>query len=73
MSAQERFLRERGFKMGHSDVYAMVETEEEQRRAIEAIWKARVEGWWNHRLIDLGIATQEEFDQALDIECASRK
>lgn len=75
MSAQKEFLRRRGFDIGQRDVYPCVKTEEEQVRALKAIWEARVDGWWNHDrdLVRLGICTREEYNTALGIECEKER
>jgi len=67
MSAQDSFLRDRGFDVGRSDVYPVLRTEKEFSRAVRLIWEHKVEGWWHYRerLIEDGVCTGEEFDSAL--------
>ena len=71
MSAQEQFLLGAGFTVGRSDVYPCFHTEDEFKRALEAIWKNRVAGWWHYdgRYVKYGICTLDEFRTALDVEC----
>lgn len=66
MGAQYRFLRDLGFAVGRRDVYPAVTSEDEKKRALQAMWAARVDGWWNLGLVKAGICTQEEHRQALE-------
>ncbi len=67
MSAQEEFLRQRGFHVERSDVYPVLYDEEEYRRALTAIWNFKIDGWWHYKTkyIQYEICTGENFDQAL--------
>jgi hypothetical protein len=70
MGQQFNFLRTNGFDVGRRDVYPAVRTEAERKQAYEAMWKARVPGWWNMHaaLLRENICTEEEFQQALNQE-----
>lgn len=75
MSEQEEFLRSRGFKVGRTDVYPGLYTEEEFRSALDLIWKHRVSGWWHYKekYVKYSICSQEEFMAALNVECAKER
>lgn len=66
MSAQRDFLLARGFSVEQNDVYPCVMPVDE-KPAIQAIYDARIEGWWNYerKLVALGICTQEQYNAAL--------
>jgi hypothetical protein len=68
MGTQYEFLRARGHDVGRRDVYPAFRNEEDLKKGLEAIWKARVAGWWNLQwnLTNHGICTAEEFKAALD-------
>lgn len=63
MSTQDRFLQQRGFNIGHVDVFPAVATKEEYVMALRLFYENCVEGWWNYRdeFIKHGICTNEEF------------
>lgn len=63
MSAQERFLRQRRFNIGHIDVFPAVATKEEYVMALRLFYENQIEGWWNYcdEFIKHGICTNEEF------------
>lgn len=72
MGQIESFLRERGFPVVKNNVYpGFPQSQLEQyKRALKAVFDARVPGWWNQRerLIEHGICTDEEYRSALDRE-----
>lgn len=70
MGAQKEFLQKRGFDLRQSDVYPVLK-EEDKKDALEAIWNARVEGWWHYKetMVKLGICTAEDWDTALNVQC----
>lgn len=72
MSAQQEFLRSKGYRLGFSDVYPGLYTEDDWKRALKDIWESRVEGWWHYltHYQKYGICTKEQFDAALDARVA---
>ena len=72
MSVSERTLRHAGFDVGDSEsgTYPALRTQEDYIRAITHLWTMKTEGWWNLRdnLVKHGIATEEEFQKALNAE-----
>lgn len=62
MGSQARFLKIRGFELRHEDVYRVVSAED-AKKALAAIWIAKIEGWWHYKdlYIKYGICTAEEF------------
>jgi hypothetical protein len=66
MAAQEQFLQSHGIRVGRTDVYPGVYTDEDKLRALKLIWENRVEGWWNYRrqFVEFQICTEAEFDAA---------
>lgn len=68
MASQRRMLETLGFDVGHCDVYPALKTKEDVKRAYEAFWTYKVDGWWNmrHRLTALGICTDHEYLDALN-------
>jgi len=67
MSRIGRILSQAGFSIDYSDVYPGVKTKDEFKRALELLFKFKVEGWWNQRdaLIENGVCTDEEYRRAL--------
>ena len=67
MASQYRFLRERGYPVKTMDVYPVLESDEDYKRAITSIWFSRVEGWWHYekKLVEWGVCSQGEYDIAL--------
>jgi hypothetical protein len=67
MMDQKLFLQNRGFDVRNSDVYPAVRSHEDAKRALAAMWKARVSGWWNMESMFLrySVCTAAEFESAL--------
>lgn len=67
MADQERELRRQGFAVGNSDVYPVVNSEEEYKKALQFIWDRKINGWWNYKddLVKYGICDAEEFTSVL--------
>lgn len=67
MSKQESHLHSIGVETTHSDVFPVIKGVD-VKRALESIFKNRVEGWWHYqsKYEELGICSAEEFDSALD-------
>jgi hypothetical protein len=67
MSIQKEFLRGQGFDLGQSDVYPIVRTEEDWKRALGLFWKYKVQGWWHYEAhyVKYSICSKEEFSRAL--------
>jgi hypothetical protein len=67
MATQERYLRNRGFRVGRMDCYPGLYTEEDHQAALKAIWTNRVDGWWHYEdeYVHYGICTSEEFGARL--------
>ena len=70
MSAQDRFLRSRGFKVGRRDVYPGVYSETDFKAALTLIFQQRVAGWhhYNKEYVKYGICTNEEYRSALGVK-----
>jgi len=56
-------LRRAGFDVRNSDVYPVIQGEDEIKRALQYLWDNRVDGWWNQEraFIKYGIATHDEW------------
>jgi len=69
MSAQREFLVRRGMDVGQRDVYPVLRSEEDFKKALELLWRNRIAGWWHYhdKLIKYGICTEDEFKRALGI------
>ena len=67
MSIQKEFLRGQGFDLGQSDVYPIVRTEEDWKRALGLFWQYKVQGWWHYEAhyVKYNICTKQEFARAL--------
>jgi hypothetical protein len=63
MANHEKFLRQRGFNLGHVDVFPALATEEEYVCALRAIYNSCIDGWWNYQdqCVRYGICTDDEF------------
>ena len=74
MSSQKNFLIQRCFIVGQSDVYPTLRTED-VKPALTDIWKAKIDGWWHYckKYVELGICTEQQFKEALDIQCERNK
>jgi hypothetical protein len=61
MSNLKKFLQSRGFDIKQNDVYPCLK-KSDAKRALELIYKNRVDGWWNNwnEIIKLGIATEAD-------------
>ena len=71
MSSQYAFLRDHGFDVGRADVYPALRTQADYDKAVKAIWEFRIAGWNScHDLFAKNICTQQELDEALDVEIA---
>jgi len=66
MAKQGRFLENKGFLLGKTDVFPTL-NKEDVKPALTNIFRSRVDGWWNYRdnLITLDICTVAEFKEAL--------
>ena len=67
LGRQFTWYRERGFDVGHKDVYPSVKTAEERRRALTALYELRGPGWWMLRddYLQLKICTEDEFKKGV--------
>jgi hypothetical protein len=67
MMEQKLFLDRGGFDARNWDVYPAVATDAEAKRALAAMWRAKVAGWWNmgHLFIQHGACAKQEFEEAL--------
>lgn len=67
MMAQKLFLKNRGFDVRNLDVYPVMADEAEAQKALTAMWKAKVSGWWNmaHLFREHKTCTTEEFEAAM--------
>jgi len=59
-------LREAGFKPAREDAYTAV-PEEMLKEALAYLWKYRVHGWQNLKLVDHEVCTKEERDAAVKL------
>jgi hypothetical protein len=68
MSIQAEALRANGFEIGFSDVYPVVKTEDDFKRALKFLWDREVPGWWHYqeRMIEYGICTKESWRNRLE-------
>ncbi|OGD57174.1 hypothetical protein A2V71_02010 [Candidatus Berkelbacteria bacterium RBG_13_40_8] len=67
LADQERILKEAGLDVGRWGMYPAVQTAEEYREGLAAIWERKPKGWPNyqHPFTTLGVCTEEEFHGAL--------
>lgn len=67
MADQELELRRQGFAVGNSDVYPVVDSEEEYKKALRFIWDRKINGWWHYKdkYAKYGICDAEEFTSVL--------
>lgn len=67
MALQKDFLVGQGLDLGQSDVYPIVRTEEDWKRALGLFWRYKVQGWWHYEAhyVKYNICTKEEFARAL--------
>jgi hypothetical protein len=74
MATMEARLRAVGFRLyrSTSGTYPGFPRDEEAeyQRALRYLFENRVPGWWNQRMVDRQICTQEEFDKALNVAAA---
>ena len=61
MSIQADVLRAQGFTIRFNDVYPVLETEDDFKRALQLFWDREVPGWWNYRekMIQYGICNDQ--------------
>jgi hypothetical protein len=71
MGEQKSYLIMMGFDVGMVDVYPALKDQENFDQAITLIYRARISGWWHYkdRLVELGVCTREEYDNALQASC----
>lgn len=67
MAIQKSELRARGIKVSQVNVYPAFDTEEDFRKALQAIWNYQIEGWWNYKseFLKYGICTKEQYADKL--------
>jgi len=77
MGIMESRLRRAGFNVVRSQSGTYPGFREcdldEYKRALKYLFDRRVPGWWNQKLIDHGICTQQEYDAALTAECKGKR
>lgn len=75
MSIQADFLRAQGFTIRFSDVYPVIETEDDFKRALKLLWDRQVAGWWHYRerMIEYGICTNESWTNKLQAYTETRR
>jgi hypothetical protein len=75
MSIQADVLRAQGFTITFNDVYPIVQTEDDFKRALKLLWDRQVAGWWHYRerMIEYGICTNETWTNKLQEYTASRR
>jgi hypothetical protein len=75
MSIQAEALRAQGFDIGFSDVYPIVRTEDDFKRALKLLWDREIPGWWHYleRMVEYGICTKESWQEKLDNYCERTK
>lgn len=69
MGTMEELLTRAGFPVARSQsgTYPGFKKadEAEYLRALKHLFNCRIDGWWNQPLVERGICTQAEFDEAL--------
>lgn len=75
MSIQAEALRAHGFTITFSDVYPIVQTEDDFKRALKLLWDREIPGWWHYleRMIEYGICTKEAWQEKLGHYCDRAK
>jgi hypothetical protein len=75
MSIQAEALRAHGFEIGFSDVYPIVKTEDDFKRALRLLWDHEVPGWWHYKekMTQYGICTEESWKEKLENYCERAK
>lgn len=75
MSIQADVLRAQGFTITFSDVYPIVQTEDDFKRALKLFWDRETPGWWHYkeRMIQYGICTEERWEEKLESYCERTK
>jgi hypothetical protein len=75
MSIQADVLRANGFTITFSDVYPIVQTEDEFKRALKLFWDRQVPGWWNYRekMLKYEICTEDQWKEKLDAYCEDER
>jgi hypothetical protein len=75
MSIQADVLRAQGFTVTFNDVYPIVQTEDEFKRALQLFWDREVPGWWNYRekMIQYDICNKNSWTDKLQSYTAKSK